>query len=225
MCAVVLGYAFTQGIFPKPKDFGSLESFDIAFFGRHPDVTLFIVTALVVLALVLFAVLSRRIAAFWRQLRRGWAILGDRRRYLLGMCLPQLCGWVLRGVAYWFLLDAFHVGASVRGAILLLAVQVLAAIVPVTPNGAGVQQALLLYIFSSTATTDSVAVFAVGQQIALVGFSLAQAFAAMFFIFRYRSFRAVLRASREHREQERREEARQADAHHEAELTSGAASS
>jgi uncharacterized membrane protein YbhN (UPF0104 family) len=197
MCVAVLGYAFTQGVFPKPKDFGGLQSFDIAFFGRNPQVTLFIVTALIVCGLLLFAVLSRHIVAFWSQFRRGFAILGDRRRYLTAMCVPQLGAWVLRGAAYYFLLDAFHIGASVRGAILVLAVQVLAAIVPVTPGGAGVQQALLVVIFSSTSSTDSVAVFSVGQQLALVSFAMLLGFGAIFFIFKYRSFRALLRESRD----------------------------
>jgi uncharacterized membrane protein YbhN (UPF0104 family) len=196
MCAVLLGYAFTQGVFPKPRDFGGLESFDIAFFGRHPEVTLFIVTALVVVGLAIFALLSRRIVTFWSQLRRGFAIMRQGRRYLLGMCVPQLGAWILRGATYYFLLDAFHVGASVRSAILVLAVQVIAAIVPFTPGGAGVQQALLVVIFASTSSTDSVATFSVGQQIALVACALALGFGAIFFIFRYRSFRAVLRDSR-----------------------------
>lgn len=202
MCTVVLAYAFTQGVFPKPKDFGGLQSFDIAFFGRHPQATLFGVTATAVLGLAAFAVMSRRVVAFWDQLRQGFAILSDRRRYLVGMCLPQFCAWVLRGAAYFYLLDAFRVGASLRNAMLVLAVQVIAAIVPFTPGGAGVQQALLVVIFGSTASTDSVAVFAVGQQIAIVVFTLALGFGAIVLIFRYRSFRAVLQASREERARE-----------------------
>ncbi len=196
VCLGILIYAFTRGVFPKPSDFAGLSSFDIAFFGRHPSLTLFLVTAIAVVGLGVFAVLSRRIAAFWGDLRQGWAILGDRRRYLVGMCLPQACGWILRGAAYYYLLDAFRVGAGVGAAVLVLAVQVIAAIVPFTPGGAGVQQALLVVIFSSTAPTDSVAVFSVGQQIALLVFTLAQGFTAIFFIFKYRSFRAVLRDSR-----------------------------
>jgi uncharacterized membrane protein YbhN (UPF0104 family) len=205
VCAGLLGYAFLLNgdVFPAPNAFKSLESFDLAFFGRHPQLTLFIVTAVVALLLIGFALLSRRIAALWSEVRQGWSMLRQPRRYLLGMCVPQLLAWTFRGVTYYFLLDAFHVGASIRGALLVLAVQVIAAIVPFTPGGAGAQQALLLVIFSSTATTDSVAVFSVGQQIAIVALALALAFAAIFFIFRYRSFGAVMRASREFHASER----------------------
>lgn len=200
--ALVLAFAFTQGVFPKPKDFGGLESFDISFFARHVPLTLFVLTALVVVVIAVFGILSRRIATFWADLRQGFAILSDRRRYLVGMCLPQLAGWILRGASYYYLLDAFRVGASVRNAILVIAAQLIAAIVPFTPGGAGVQQALLLVIFSSTAPTDSVAVFSVGQQIAVTAFTLAQSFVAIFFVFKYRSFRAVLRDSKAQRERD-----------------------
>ncbi|HEV3229264.1 MAG TPA: lysylphosphatidylglycerol synthase domain-containing protein [Solirubrobacteraceae bacterium] len=189
-------YAFTQGVFPKPKDFGSLQSWDIAFFGRHPDVTLFIVTALGILIVAGFALLSRRVVAFWRKIRQGLAILWTPRRYLTGMCVPQAAGWVLRIASYWYLLEAFRIGGSVRGAILVLAAQAIASLVPFTPGGVGVQQALLVVIFSSTSTTDSVAVFSVGQQIVITAFTLVLGFAALLFIFRYRSFGQVLREAR-----------------------------
>jgi uncharacterized membrane protein YbhN (UPF0104 family) len=206
VCGGLLGYAFlfNSDVFPAPSAFKSLSSFDLAFVGRHGQLTLFIITAVVIVVLIGFAVLSRRIAALWSEMRQGWTILHQPRRYLLGMCVPQLLAWTFRGGTYYFLLDAFRVGASVRGALLVLAVQVIAAIVPFTPGGAGAQQALLLVIFSSTATTDSVAVFSVGQQIVIVAVALALAFGAIFFIFRYRSFGAVMRASREFHAHERR---------------------
>jgi hypothetical protein len=46
-------------------------------------------------------------------------------------------------------------------------------------------------------------VFSVGQQIVIVAAALALAFGAIFFIFRYRSFGAVMRASREFHAHER----------------------
>ncbi|GAC1492615.1 MAG: hypothetical protein NVS1B9_14130 [Solirubrobacteraceae bacterium] len=201
VAAGLLIFAFAQGVFPKPKDFGALQSFDIAFFARHIPFTLFALTAFGLIALASFAILSRRIATFWLDFRRGARILQDRRRYLVGMCLPQLLGWILRLASYYYLLDAFHVGGSVRNATLVVAAQLIAAIVPVTPGGAGVQQAILVVIFASTAPTDSVAVFSVGQQIAITAFTLAQGFAAIFFIFKYRSFGAVLRDTRAARAQ------------------------
>jgi uncharacterized membrane protein YbhN (UPF0104 family) len=135
-------------------------------------------------------------------IRQGLAILRQPRRYLVGMIVPQTGGWVLRLAAYWYLLEAFHIGGSIHGALLVLAAQAISSIVPFTPGGVGVQQALLVVAFSSTGHTDSVAVFSVGQQLAVTGLTLALGFVALLSIFRYRSFRAVLRDSRRSKEAE-----------------------
>jgi len=199
MCALVMAYAFAQGVFPQPRDFGGLSSFDLAFFSSHPAFTLFVLTVLIEGLLIGVAILSRRIAAFWVKTRQGFVILRDPRRYLIGMCAPQLVSWAFRLASYFLLLQAFRIGATVNNAILVLAAQVLAAIVPFTPGGVGVQQALLVVIFSSAAPTDAVAAFSVGQQIAITAFTLALGFGALVVIFRYRSFRQVIRDARRKR--------------------------
>jgi hypothetical protein len=80
--------------------------------------------------------------------------------------------------------------------VLVLAAQIIAAIVPFTPGGAGAVQALLVVIFAGAASTTQVAAFSVGQQIAFVALTLTLGFGAMVLIFRYRSFRALLRDTR-----------------------------
>lgn len=206
-CAAFLIYAFTQDVFPRPADFASLNSFDISFFAGHFGLTLFVITAGTVAALTLYAWASAHYARFGDDLRQGIAILRDRRRYLLGMALPQAAAYVSRIGAYWLMLDAFRIGGSLRGAVLVLAVQVIAAMVPFTPGGAGVVQALLVVVFAGAAPEDTVAAFSVGQQIAVVAFTLALGFAAIVLIFRYRSFRAVLRDSRATRAADKAQEA------------------
>jgi glycosyltransferase 2 family protein len=199
---LVLLFAFTQGVFPKPPDFSKLPAFDLAFFASHPRFTLFVLTALAIAVLVAFAVLSTRVKAFWARVRQGFTILTDRRRYLREMASWQAVAWVARFAAYWFLLDAFHIGGSVRNVLLVLGVQVVALLVPFTPGGAGVQQALLLTVFAGSATASQVAAFSVGQQIALATVAVGMGFAALALIFRFRSFREVVRRGREHRRAE-----------------------
>jgi uncharacterized protein (TIRG00374 family) len=203
---LVLIFAFTQGVFPKPPDFSKLNAFDLSFFANHPRFALFCITALAVLALVAFALLSARVKAFWARVRQGLTILRDRRRYLRQVYAVQGMGWLCRFVAFWFLLDAFHVGGSVRNVLLVFGVNAVSTIVPFTPGGAGVQQALLVKVFSGTASGATVAAYSVGQQIATAAISFGLGLAAVFFIFRFRSFKEVIRAGRadEAREKERR---------------------
>jgi uncharacterized membrane protein YbhN (UPF0104 family) len=205
MAVFILTFAFTQGVFPKPPDFSEIPAFDLQFFASHPRFTLFLLTLLAFAALVGFALLSVRVKAFWTRVRQGLTILWDRRRYFREVWLVQLGGWVLRFTAFWFLLEAFNVGGSVKNVLLVLGVNAVAAVVPFTPGGAGVQQALLVKVFAGTATGATVAAYSVGQQIAIAAACLAVGFAALFFIFRFRSFKEVIAAGRADREAGRAE--------------------
>ena len=118
-----------------------------------------------------FALLSVRVKAFWARVRQGLTILFDRRRYLREVFAVQFAGWVFRFTAFWFLLEAFNVGGSVKNVLLVLGVNAVAAAVPFTPQGAGVAQALLVKVFAGTAAGATVAAYSVGQQIAIGAFT------------------------------------------------------
>lgn len=196
---LVMCFAFTQGVFPKPPSFASLGSFDISFFASNMRFTLFFVTALGVLIMVAFAMLSAKVRAFWQRVRQGFTVLRDRRVYVRVMCTWQAASWVARFASYWALLDAFHIGGSIRNALLVLAVQVVASVFPFTPGGLGVQQALLLQIFAGS---GFVYAFSVGQQIATTVLTCFLGFAALILIFRFKSFREVIARGKEHRRNE-----------------------
>ena len=165
---LVLIFAFTQGVFPKPPDFSKLNSFDISYLAEHFRFTLFLITALAVLGLRrLRAAVGARAKAFWARVRQGVTILTDRRRYLREVAAWQAVAWMCRFVAFWFLLDAFRVGGSVENVLLVFGVNQVAGAVPFTPGGAGVQQALLVKVFAASAPTAVVAAYSVGQQIAI----------------------------------------------------------
>jgi uncharacterized protein (TIRG00374 family) len=206
--ALVLIFAFTQGVFPKPPDFSKLSSFDISYLAEHFRFTLFLITAVAVAGLFAFALLSVRVRAFWARVRQGVTILSDRPRYLREVAVWQAGAWLCRFAAFWFLLDAFRVGGSVQNVLLVFAVGQVAGAVPFTPGGAGVQQALLVTVFAGTAPTAVVAAYSVGQQIAIALFTAVVGLGAVVFIFRFRSFGEVLDAGRASRESELQDEER-----------------
>src|SRR4051812_1886806 len=199
IAVVVLTFAFTQGVFPKPPDFSKLNAFDLSYFASHPQFALFTITVLAIAVITLTALLSARVKAFWARVRQGLTIIFDRRRYFRQVWLVQLAGWFFRFTAFWFLLEAFNIGGSVRNVLLVLGVNAVAAVVPFTPGGAGVQQALLVKVFATTAAADVVAAYSVGQQVAIAAFSFAVGFAALVFVFKIRSFKEVIRRGREDR--------------------------
>ena len=205
MGSLILIFAFTQGVFPKPPDFADLDAFDLSYFAQHPRFTLFLLTALAVGSLVAFALLSGRVRRFWERVRQGFTILRDRRRYFREVFAVQFAGWCFRFAAFWMLLEAFKVGGSVKNVLLVLGVNAVSAAVPFTPQGAGVQQALLVRVFSGTATASTVAAYSVGQQIAIGALTFGIGFAALVFIFRVRSFKEIIRRGREDRAAESEE--------------------
>ena len=149
---LILPYAFTQGVFPKPPDFAKLNAFDLSFFAAHPQFTAFLLTLIVVAVMAGIALLSVRVKAFWARVKQGLTILTDRRRYFREVWLVQFAGWLFRCAAFWCLLDAFGVGGSVRNVLLVLGTNAVAAVVPFTPGGAGVQQALLVKVFGGSSS-------------------------------------------------------------------------
>jgi uncharacterized membrane protein YbhN (UPF0104 family) len=196
---VVLTFAFTQGVFPKPPDFSKLNAFDLSYFASHPEFALFTITFLAIAVIALTALMSARVKAFWSRVRQGLTIIFDRRRYFRQVWLIQFCGWLFRFTAFWFLLEAFNIGGSVRNVMLVLGVNAVAAVVPFTPGGAGVQQALLAKVFASTAAADVVVAYSVGQQVAIAAFTFAIGFGALAFVFKIRSFKEVIRRGKEDR--------------------------
>ena len=205
MAVPILAFAFSQGAFPKPPDFSKLPAFDLAFFASHPRFTLFVLTVLGIGVLAAFALLSARVRAFWERVRQGLTILSDRRRYFREVFAVQFCGWLFRFTAFFFLLGAFNVGGSVSNVLLVLGVNAVAALVPFTPGGAGVQQALLVKVFSGTAAGATVAAYSVGQQIAIAAFTFGVGFAALVWVFRIRSFKEVIAQGQADRTAEGRE--------------------
>lgn len=200
---LVLIFAFTQGVFPKPPDFSKLNSFDISYLAQHFRFTLFLLTALAILGLTAFALLSARAKAFWARVRQGVTILADRPRYLREVAALQVVAWMCRFAAFWFMLDAFRVGGSLRNVLLVFAVNQVAGAVPFTPGGFGVQQALMVHVFAGSASAAVVTAYSFGQQTAIAAFTALTGLGSVIFIFRFRSFKEVIAAGRASREAER----------------------
>jgi uncharacterized membrane protein YbhN (UPF0104 family) len=193
---IVLIYAFTQGVFPKPPDFAKLDAFDLSFLASNFRLTLFLITALAILGVVAFAVLSRRVVAFWERLRQGLTILRDRRRYLRQVVAFQAVAWLCRAAAFWFFLDAFRIGGSVGNVMLVFGVSAVSGMIPLAPGGVGIQQALFVQVFAKSAKPAVVLAYSVGQQIAIAVLTAGVGFIALVTIFHFRSFREAIHAGR-----------------------------
>jgi len=188
---LVLLYAISQGLLPKPPQLPHLPAFEISFWANHPR-TLLIVTGVLLLAIAIGVYyLAHHVRRFWDRVKQGLAILAQPRRYLREVWAWQGIGWLCRFGAFWFFLEAFNIGGSVGSVMLVMSVQAIATIVPFTPGGAGAQQALLVATLTGPSRA-AVLSFSVGTQIAMAAWSVLLGFGAILLVFRTADWRGLI---------------------------------
>ena len=197
---LVFVYALSQGLLPKPPELPNLPAFDIAFWAQHPSFLLFTITALGIAIVIAFALLARRVEAFWDRVKQGAVVLTDPRRYLGTVASWQAAGWLLRFFSFWFFLEAFHIGGSFQNVLLVMSVQTVSTILPLTPGGAGAQQALLVATLVGPGPI-AVLTYSVGQQIAVAVWTAILGALALIFVFRTTDWRRLLRSANREAEQ------------------------
>jgi uncharacterized membrane protein YbhN (UPF0104 family) len=197
---LVFVYALTQGLLPNPPELPDLPAFDIAFWAQHPNFLVFTLTALAIAAVVTFALLARRVEAFWDRVKQGAIVLATPTLYLRTVASWQGVGWGLRFISYWFFLDAFHIGGSFQNVLLVMSVQTVATLLPLTPGGAGAQQALLVATLVGPGPI-AVLTYSVGQQIAVAAWTVVLGILALIFVFRTTDWRSLIRSASKEAEQ------------------------
>ncbi len=197
---LVLLYAISQGLLPEPPQLPNLPAFEISFWAEHPQVFMVVTAALLLAIAIAIYLLAHRVRRFWERVRQGVVILKTPRRYLREVAAWQGVGWLLRFTAFWFFLEAFGIGGSVGNVMLVMSVQAIANIVPLTPGGAGAQQALLVATLHGPSRT-AVLSFSVGTQIAMAAWSVVLGFAAILLVFRTTDWRGLIRQAEEERDE------------------------
>jgi uncharacterized membrane protein YbhN (UPF0104 family) len=193
---LVLFYAISQGLLPSLPELPHLPAFEISFWASHPQTLAIVTGALLIAIAVGIYYLAHHVRRFWARVRQGLAILTQPRRYLREVAAWQGVGWLCRFGAFWFFLEAFGIGGSVADVMLVMSVQAIANIVPVTPGGAGAQQALLVATLAGPSRT-AVLSFSVGTQIAMAAWSVILGFTAILLVFRTTDWRGLIRQAQD----------------------------
>jgi uncharacterized membrane protein YbhN (UPF0104 family) len=196
----VLLYAVARGLLPQPPQLPHLPAFEISFWAGHPQTLLIVTGALLVAIAVAVYLLAHRVRRFWDRVKQGVVILAQPRRYLREVAAWQGVGWLFRFAAFWFFLEAFGIGGSFANVMLVMSVQAIANVVPLTPGGAGAQQALLVATLSGPSRT-AVLSFSVGTQIAMAAWSVLLGFAAILLVFRTTDWRGLIRQAEDDRDE------------------------
>ena len=117
-------------------------------------------------------------------MEQGLAILRTPKRYLQTVVSYQAGGWVCRAATAYFMLEAFHIHASVRNALLIMVVQAVATVMPFTPGGVGPKQALLVVLLAGQAPRPDILALSVGMEVAIILTNVAVGAASLTVIFK-----------------------------------------
>src|SRR5581483_9677720 len=165
----IMIWALSIGVLPTHQVYSRLPDVDWKFFLRHERFSAILLGALLIAGIVAFFVARRHYERFRARVGQGFAILHDRRRFVLGVIVPQAISWGFRIGSTFFFLEAFHVRATLHNALLVQVVESLATLFPATPGGAGTKQGLIVFLFrGETVSRSLLLAFSVGQNIAVL---------------------------------------------------------
>lgn len=193
---LVFGYALTQGILPTPPQMPRIPALDYTFWSSNPHLAVLAAAGIALAAILLLPLAARRISGFWGRVRQGAIILASPLTYLRRVAAWQGAGWLCRFAAFWLLLEAFHINGSVGNVMLVMSVQAVANIVPLTPGGAGAQQAILVATLEGPSRL-AVLSFSVGTQIVMAVWSVVLGLVALITVFGTSDWRGLIRTARE----------------------------
>ena len=196
MAGAIILWAMTSGVLPTHELYSRIPAVDWKFFLRHEGITGIALAVLLVLALIAFIWVRRRVEDFRVHVRQGFAILADRPRFLRRVILPQSISWVFRLASLYFFLKAFGVTANIHNALLAQVVDSLATLFPATPGGAGTKQGLTEFLFRGRGVGHTLLLaFSVGMNIAIVVVNLLMGLAAIGLMAKTLSFKKLRQRS------------------------------
>ncbi len=185
-------WALATGVLPTHELYSRIPTVDWKFFLRNERFTEIAVALLLAASLFLFVWARRRYVGFRAHVRQGFAILRNRRRFFVGVIVPQAISWVFRIGSLFFFLKAFGVTASVHNALLAQVVDSLATLFPATPGGAGTKQGLTEFLFRGQGESHTLLLaFSVGMNIALVVVNVLMGLIAIALMARTLSFKRL----------------------------------
>lgn len=191
LATLIVGWALASGALGLGALPG-LPTVDWSWPYRHQFVTATFFAVVIVGGTLALLLARDRLEDFWERVRLGFAVLRDWRRYFLVVVSWQAASWVFRFASVYMFLKAFHMPASAHNAFVVLSVQSISSILPITPGGVGTIQGLLVYVFRGKVAAATVLGFSVGMHVATVVANLALGFAAIGIMLRTLRWRRVV---------------------------------
>ncbi len=173
---------------------GSL-SLELGFVSAHPGWTVVIVVGTVGLLVLLCRIFWRRAAKLRDRVKTGGAILGQPRRFMVGVALPCVASFTARlGIVAVFL-GAFSIPVTFHTVVSVTAANSVSSSLSVTPGGVGVTQALNVVVLQSLTSTSNATAYSVSQQLVISAFDVVFAVVLVSWVFGWSGGKELVRKS------------------------------
>jgi len=183
---------------------GSL-SFELGFLSDHPGLSVLIAIGGVVLVVIVGRVLWQRATKLREQIKSGGAVLGQPRRFVIGVAVPQLASYAARlGIVAVFL-AAYSIPVTFHSVVAVSASNSVSNSVSVTPGSAGVTQALNVVVLDSITTKSKATAYSVAQQLIISAWDILFGIAIVAWVFGWSGGKQLVRQSYETAEVKRDE--------------------
>lgn len=173
---------------------GSL-SLELGFVSEHPALTAVLVVGAVLLLVLVGRFFWRRATKLRDELKSGGAILGQPRRFAVGVALPAVASFVSRlGIVAVFL-AAFSIPVSFHTVLAVTGANSISSSLSFTPGGVGVTQALNVVVLESTTSTANATAYSVAQQLIVSAWDVLFAIVLVAWVFGWSGGRKLVRQS------------------------------
>jgi uncharacterized membrane protein YbhN (UPF0104 family) len=143
---------------------GSL-SLELPFLSKHPALAGVLVLGAIVLIVFLGRFFWHRATKLREQLKTGGAVLGQPKRFMVGVVLPAVGSFVARlGITAVFL-AAFAIPVTFHTVMAVTGANSISSSVSVTPGGVGVYQALNVVVLGGVTSSSNATAYSVAQQL------------------------------------------------------------
>ena len=143
---------------------GSL-SLELGFVSKHPGLTVVIVVGVVALLVLLARFFWQRATKLRRELKSGGAVLGQPRRFLVGVALPEAASFTARlGIVAVFL-AAFSIPVTFHSVMAITGANSVSSSLSFTPGGIGVTQALNVVVLEHLTSPANATAYSTAQQL------------------------------------------------------------
>jgi uncharacterized membrane protein YbhN (UPF0104 family) len=183
---------------------GSL-SFDFGFLSKRPVASALIAAGAIVLLALVCRIIWRRAAKLREQIKNGGAVLGQPRRFMIGVAAPQFVSYAARVAIVAVFLAAYSIPVTFHTTMAVTAANSISKSVSVTPGGAGVTQALNVVVLQSVTSTDKATAYSVAQQLIISAWDVLFAIVLVAWVFGWSGGKTLVKESYTQAEVKRQE--------------------